>query len=478
MNWLNKHLSLKADLMVTLLNGVIVIGGVFVLNGLIARIHGLDVLGEFLLIKRTLSASVGILLVGMNIALPNYLSRNFEKSYGDNAFILFLIITVPMTILLIAGILLFNIKGFYSNHFWIYVLFSLGLSAQFITYALYRGYMNMVGANVFQLLGTAIIPIVVFTSVASLNDGLFLIGCSVTTIMVFAFLFRNKGIHLAAITFHHSKKIIIYGIERVPSFVAQFILLAGVPIYLAQKVNFESVAYFNSSLSLVRLALLIVNPIGMVLLPRISNKIATGSVDEVNNMLNILFKAGLFLSVIGTTYCYINAPLILNFWLGTVNVSGVNILRLTILALPFYTFAGLSRSPIDAVSEKGYNSLIYSLAAIVMIAIIFIGKIFDCDFLETALTSFLISHIIAGLASAYFIQRLYKSKLWNFKIMRDIVGGVLIVYLINHLLSFAEISGLSQLIIGSAIYLVIGVIVFKFVKSGWIADLKTIMYAR
>ena len=478
MNWLNKHLSLKADLMVTLLNGVIVIGGVFVLNGLIARIHGLDVLGEFLLIKRTLSASVGILLVGMNIALPNYLSRNFEKSYGDNAFILFLIITVPMTILLIAGILLFNIKGFYSNHFWIYVLFSLGLSAQFITYALYRGYMNMVGANVFQLLGTAIIPIVVFTSVAKLNDGLFLIGCSVTTIMVFAFLFRNKGIHLAAITFHHSKKIIIYGIERVPSFVAQFILLAGVPIYLAQKVNFESVAYFNSSLSLVRLALLIVNPIGMVLLPRISNKIATGSVDEVNNMLNILFKAGLFLSVIGTIYCYINAPLILKFWLGTVNVSGVNILRLTILALPFYTFAGLSRSPIDAVSEKGYNSLIYSLAAIVMIAIIFIGKIFDCDFLETALTSFLISHIIAGLASAYFIQRLYKSKLWNFKIMRDIVGGVLIVYLINHLLSFAEISGLSQLIIGSAIYFVIGVVVFKFVKSGWIADLKTIMYAR
>jgi len=478
MNWLNKHLSLKADLMVTLLNGVIVIGGVFVLNGLIARIHGLDVLGEFLLIKRTLSASVGILLVGMNIALPNYLSRNFEKSYGDNAFILFLIITVPMTILLIAGILLFNIKGFYSNHFWIYVLFSLGLSAQFITYALYRGYMNMVGANVFQLLGTAIIPIVVFTSVATLNDGLFWIGCSVTTIMAFAFLFRNKGIHLTAITIHHSKKIIIYGIERVPSFVAQFILLAGIPIYLAQKVNFESVAYFNSSLSLVRLALLIVNPIGMVLLPRISNKIATGSVDEVNNMLNILFKAGLFLSVIGTIYCYINAPLILKFWLGTVSVSGVNILRLTILALPFYTFAGLSRSPIDAVSERGYNSLIYSLAAIVMIAIIFIGKIFDCDFLETALTSFLISHIIAGLASAYFIQRLYISKLWNFEIMRDIVGGVLIVYLINHLLSFAEISGLSQLIIGAAIYLVIGVIVFKFVKSGWIADLKTIMYAR
>ena len=100
MNWLNKHLSLKADLMVTLLNGVIVmnIDEKEIINrlssrrccskcgkiyGLIARIHGLDILGEFLLIKRTLSAGVGILLVGVNIALPNYLSRNFEKSYGD-----------------------------------------------------------------------------------------------------------------------------------------------------------------------------------------------------------------------------------------------------------------------------------------------------------------------------------------------------------------------------------------------------------
>ena len=477
MNWLNKHLSLKADLMVTLLNGVIVIGGVFVLNGLIARIHGLDILGEFLLIKRTLSAGIGILLVGMNIALPNYLSRNFEKSYGDNVFILFLIVTIPMTILLIAGILWFNIKGFYSSHFWIYVLFSFGLSTQFITYALYRGYMNMIGANIFQLVGTAIIPIVVFTSVGTLNNNLFWINCIVTIIMVFSFLFRNKGIHIAAINFHQCKKIIIYGLERIPSFVAQFILLAGVPIYLAQKVNFESVAYFNSSLSLVRLALLIVNPIGMVLLPRISNKIATGSVDEVNNMLNILFKAGLVLSVIGTIYCYINASFILKFWLGTVSDAGVSILRLTILALPFYTFAGLSRSPIDAVSEKGYNSLIYSLAAIAMITIIFIGNIFDCDFLETALTSFFISHIIAGLASAYFIQRLYKTKLWNFEILRDIIGCVLIIYLINHLLSFARISDLTQLTITTAIYFVIGVIIFKYVKSGWIADLKAFMYA-
>ena len=51
MNILNKKLSLKYDIIVTLINGIIVIGGIFILNGLIARLHGLNVLGEFLLIK-------------------------------------------------------------------------------------------------------------------------------------------------------------------------------------------------------------------------------------------------------------------------------------------------------------------------------------------------------------------------------------------------------------------------------------------
>ena len=67
MNILNKKLSLKYDIIVTLINGIIVIGGIFILNGLIARLHGLNVLGEFLLIKRTISSSMGILLLGFII---------------------------------------------------------------------------------------------------------------------------------------------------------------------------------------------------------------------------------------------------------------------------------------------------------------------------------------------------------------------------------------------------------------------------
>ena len=469
-------LSFKSDFIVTFLNGLIVIGGVFILNGLIARIHGLELLGEFLLIKRTLSAVVGILLIGMNVGLPNYLSRNFQRSFGDISFILFIIVTIPLTVILIVSILWFDITGFYSEHFWIYIIFSLGISAQFITYALYRGYMNMIGANIFQLLGTAIIPIIVFTFVIDLYEGFSWIGSCVLIVMIFAFIIRNKGINIHEINFEQSKKIIIYGLERIPSFVAQFILLAGIPLFLAQTVNFESVAYFSSSLSLVRLSLIIVNPIGMVLLPRISNKIASGAMGDVANFLNIFLKAGIVFSVIGTAYFYINAPLILTFWLGEVSETGITILRLTILALPFYTFSGLTRSPIDAVSEKGYNSLIYGLAAVVLITIIFIGKTLGFDLLTTALVSFLISHIVAGLLGAFFIQRFYHNKLWNLELIRDIVIGTLIIFLISHLFSFLNFSLLFQFICTSVIYVIIGFIFFKFAKTGWLAEFRQSIY--
>ena len=467
----------KVDIIVTLLHSLVVIGSVFVLNGLLARIHGIDILGEFLLIKRTLTAFVGILLIGMNVGLPNYLSRNIEKSYGDNSFLLFIIITIPLTIIFIGSICWLGITGFNSDHLWIYMIFSLSISAQFITYALYRGYLNMIGANIFQLLGTAVIPIIVFVFVLDFYTALFWIGLSVLIIMFLSFIKCNKGISVSAINAHQSKEIIKYGIVRIPSFISQFILLAGIPIFLASTIDIESVAYFNSSLSLVRLSLIVVGPIGMVLLPRLSNKIAVGAKDDVAKLLDVLFTAGIIFSVIATVYCYINAPLILVLWLGPISETGIRILRLVILALPFYTFSGLTRSPIDAASEIGYNSLVYGLGALSMVIIIFIGRALQIDLLTTALFSFLISHIMTSIASSFYIKKFYSLWIWNFKLFWEIALSIVIMYFVHYLVSQAVMSDLAQFMITSFIYLLMGGAIIKFVSTGWLAELKEKIYA-
>ena len=477
MNWLNKNLSFKADILVTLLNGLVVIGGVFILNGLISRLYGLDVLGEFLLIKRTLSAGVSILLIGLNIGLPNYLSRNFERSYTNNAFVLFILVSIPLIILFIGGLFIFKINGFKEDYFWLYVLLAFSMCAQFMTYALYRGYMNMLGANLFQLLGTAIIPIIVFYMVGTLYEGLYWIGGSIAIIMFLSFLVRNKGVRFQDVNSRQTKELFQYGLKRVPSFVSQFILLAGIPIMLAQTGNLESVAYFNSSLSLVRLALLIINPMSMVLLPRIANMISGGSMSEVQNLIKILLKAGIVLSLAGTIYIFLFAPLILSFWLGEVSNEGVLILRFTILALPFYLFAGLTRSPIDAVSEKGYNSLIYGLGAVAMVITYILGYYLQYNLLTIALFSFFVSHFITGLVSVYYIQNLYHQRIFDLQLIRDLVGVSAGMILIHYFITLSSLTVYLQFLLISSIYLFIGIIFYKNVKSGWLVELKSKIYA-
>lgn len=279
------------------------------------------------------------------------------------------------------------------------------------------------------------------------------------------------------INLQQSKELLQYGFERVPSFVSQFILLAGIPIILAQSVNFESVAYFNSSLSLVRLSLLFTHPIGMVLLPRIANKIASGSKADINHLLGILLKAGTIFSIIGTTYIYINASIILQFWLGTVSDSGVIILRFTILALPFYSFSGLTRSPIDAVSKRGYNSLVYGLGAVTMVTIFLIGQKFQADLLSNALFSFLISHFVTGLASAFFMKKLYALQIWDLKLIRDIIISIVTMLLVHYLVSLVIMTDFTRLIITSVIYFVIGIILIRLTNTGWLAELKAKIYA-
>ncbi|MAD51694.1 MAG: hypothetical protein QF847_01075 [Candidatus Marinimicrobia bacterium] len=469
-------LSFKSDFMVTFLNGLIVIGGVFILNGFISRVYGMEVLGEFLLVKRTFSALVGILLLGMNVGLPNYLSRNFERTYGDNSFLLFLIFTIPATLSTIGIILLADINGFYFEYYWVYVVYSLGISAQIITYGLYRGYINMIGANIFQLLGTGAIPIIIFSLVSNLYRSLFWIGIVTAIIMIFVFIIRNKGIQINEIKINIIKQIAKYGFERLPSFIAQFILLAGIPIFLAQSVNFESVAYFNSSFSLVRLSLLIVNPISMILLPRVSNKIASGSKGDISNILDILFKAGLVFSIVGTIFCYVYAPIILNSWLGEVNELGIKILRLTIVSLPFYTLSGLARSPIDAASEKGYNSIIYGIAAFVMLIIIFIGEYLNYNLLFTALVSFLISNAITAIGSIFYIKKLFNYKLWNLELIRDLIISSILICTISWFSSLFPIPDLWKFLISGFLFLTISLIIFTYVKKGWLANLKSRIY--
>ena len=101
--------------------------------------------------------------------------------------------------------------------------------------------------------------------------------------MIFGFLWRNNGLKIMKVKMLYYRDLLIFGLNRIPSIISQFVLLAGLPIMVAKTSNLENVAYYDSSLSLLRLSLIIINPISVVLLPRISKKLAKGRIDEISS---------------------------------------------------------------------------------------------------------------------------------------------------------------------------------------------------
>ena len=156
------RMSFKGDLFITMLNGIGVIAGVLVLYGLIARIMGLEALGEFLLVRRTTFELLGVFLVGINLGLPYYISKGEDRAYGVAAMLLFMPLTIPLIGLVAAALYLGVLSGFPHELALPFFIFSFGYALQLLAYALLRGYLNMLGANLLQLTGTGIIPIIVF----------------------------------------------------------------------------------------------------------------------------------------------------------------------------------------------------------------------------------------------------------------------------------------------------------------------------
>lgn len=65
------------------------------------------------------------------------------------------------------------------------------------------------------------------------------------------------------------KKIVHFGLERIPSFIAQSILLAGPSVLLSMYGTFAEVALIDANISIIRLLILIIGPFGIIILPKI-----------------------------------------------------------------------------------------------------------------------------------------------------------------------------------------------------------------
>jgi O-antigen/teichoic acid export membrane protein len=472
MDFLKKKLDAKSDLLITFLNGLVIIFSIFVLNALIARLYGLEFLGEFTYVKRVGNSILGIILVGMNVGLPFFLAKG-DKNVANSAIFIFITITLPLSILSIFVFSVLSANQFHNEHFFAYTIFFIGIATQFLTYGLYRGHMNMVGANAFQLITTSIIPITIFVIIDDLYFALKLIGLITILISIISYFYRSELHFNFTDSLRQSYKLIKYGFYRYPSFIAQFLLLAGLPVLLSNDISLINMAFINSGISLVRVSLIIITPLGMILLPRVSNALSRNVLPQIEENISLLVKAVHIGAWLAGFSIYIFADYILQIWLGTVTQNGIWIIRGLIIALPFYAVMGVLRSPIDALSVKSYNSLIYVISAVNMIIMFTILKLSGLNVLNSGIAAFIIGHFSTMILSIFVSRKFLGLRISYSWIFMTSISVILILYLLNLLLETFVDNNTIRFSLYIIILLSSSIIFYFKSNSIWIVDLRS-----
>lgn len=474
-NPLDYRMSLKGDLLVTVINAIAVFFGIFILYGLLARFMGIDALGDFLLVRRTALGLLGVFLVGTNVGLSYYISQGEEDGYGPAALLVFAALTLPLIVLVSWFLHLDILKGFPNELAFPFGVFALAYALQFLAYGLLRGHLNMVGANLLQLMGTGLIPLAAFAIFYSRGVSAILVAIGVGTLLFSALVYLIKlGWGPYAFAGKRVRQLLSYGSQRLPSLAGQFILLGGVPLLILNASSKAEIAYVISGINMVRLFMVVVGPVGIILLPRISKAMARGEQARIAQPLKILCQAILLVGVPAALFLSVNSAILLEVWLGTESAVGTRAVQLIVLALPFYLLMEVLRAPIDAASPSGYNSITYGVAALTLLAVFFALRMGGLPSTEAGIISFIVGHLVAAIISLYYAYKFFGISIvsgWYLIILAGTAAlALLLFYSVN-----ALVPGFTSLLVsGLALVIVLGLI-FSKSRLEWVAGFRSLL---
>jgi len=275
----------------------------------------------------------------------------------------------------------------------------------------------MFKASILQFTCVALIPFAIFFYSTDLANIFLLIGISTLIISSIGWI-KNAISSTFTNKIKGTLNLLRFGIERIMGFFGQAALLTGIPIILANSVHINNLAYFNSSLSVFRFVLIILGPLSIILLPRISKAINEGIDSGILENLELLLYWTIIASWAVSFPLFIIGPEFLTLWLGGMVTYNISVISRIFLIIPLYAITVILRSPIDAASERGYNTVIYSISAIFMFIGYFIfDKIMD-NYMLTAVLALSVGYLSAAVLSLYFVNKLLSVKIKPLKILK------------------------------------------------------------
>jgi O-antigen/teichoic acid export membrane protein len=345
---------------------------------------------EYTLIRRSISFLQPLLMIGLGVAIPRYVSLEPGRSSLLPSGLIWMFLSILVICLSLwfgrfyTSYLFFGSENYHRYILPIAMLLSLyGLHA--VIYGFLRGMFKVFQANFVQLINVGIIPTVSVYFTNNVND-LLLWNISLLTGSLVLFIsyhmIRMKIRFTKEQFIADSKLLLVYGLPRV---LGDFALLGLLTLPTFLILNLEKnillggdVAY---SLTLLNLAGAAFGPLGLILLPEIVSAMRVGNLIFIRRRFFVFTLICLGLTFVGVSVFYLFSDTILGILLGEEYRSSIIPTSKIILLSAFgYCLYIVLRSFLDALKVKASNSINLLICLAVYGILIGIGKYWNLDF--------------------------------------------------------------------------------------------------
>lgn len=376
---------------------LVLTGGASFLTGLAAmavisilgKTGGPALLGEYLLIRRMASWFQAGIQLPSGVALPRYVAFNINEprvrrqTYFLGALLASCTIAVLFSVVLMSWRNALSQLLFGSTKLGHLVLplclLLFGLAIQGIVFGYYQGALAMGRASASQLCNLVVVPVLATALLSSRKSVPLIVSTMSISMIVLAGLFilpivRRWEFGVSAKQLkRQTSEMLSYGLTRTLGDVGLQALLSLPAVVAAHYFPISSVTFLllgGSFLAVVSAATL---PFGYVLLSRVSRSIAVVRTSELQLQVTHLISALVGLSALAWFQLVVFSDTIVRTWVGPSFLEGIRLVRIVILAVPFYLFFAGLQSIINAAAVKAYNT--WNILVSVGIFLLFIALV-------------------------------------------------------------------------------------------------------
>ncbi len=325
--------------------------------------------GEYTLARRAESFMEPVLIMGLGVGIARYIAIYSSKNDGPGlaSYLVAgygIVIVFSLLALAIANIIpgvlgraIFGRPG-YEDYVRIISVLGESYTLNSLVYAFYRGQSRFKAASVISIC-TAAAPLMAVLAASSVKAmleltaaGVFMVAVVFSPPVFMTILPRLKELRLLS----SAKDLLRFGLARIPGDISMAGMLALPAFITSNLFGIRQAGYVAFGVSIVNMIGGVFQPVGLIMLPKMSSIVSEGRQNEARAILGRIIKYTALLSVGMTVILFISARYLLHYWLGPQFDEATGILRIAVLAAAPYALFVALRSSIDAAHVKAVNA--------------------------------------------------------------------------------------------------------------------------